>query len=208
MSRIGRMPIAIPAGVTVTIAEGNVVTVKGALGTLTKTFNPAMDIKVEEGHIHVTRPNDEAEMRAAHGLTRALLHDMVVGVSEGYKKVLMIVGVGYKAVKQGNKLMLYLGHSLMPKTGLPQDKFIMEDTDTVKLEVPSEDEIKKQGIDKMTTEKVSSSLVIVVKGIDKQEVGQTAAVIRGKRPPEPYHGKGVRYITEAVRRKDIGKSSK
>ena len=152
MSRIGRMPVAIPAGVTVTVAEGNVVTVKGALGTLTKNLSPMMDIKVEGGHVHVTRPNDEAEMRALHGLTRALLHDMVVGVSEGYKKVLMIVGVGYKAVKQGNKLMLYLGHSLMPVTGLPQDKFIMEDTDTVKLEVPSEDEIKKQGIDKMTTD--------------------------------------------------------
>ena len=149
----------------------------------------------------------KAEMRALHGLTRALLHDMVVGVSEGYKKVLMIVGVGYKAVKQGNKLMLYLGHSLMPVTGLPQDKFIMEDTDTVKLEVPSEDEIKKQGIDKMTTEKISSSLIIVVKGVDKQEVGQTAAVIRGKRPPEPYHGKGVRYINESVRRK-VGKTGK
>ena len=129
------------------------------------------------------------------------------GVSEGYKKVLMIVGVGYKAVKQGNKLMLYLGHSLMPVTGLPQDKFIMEDTDTVKLEVPSEDEIKKQGIDKLTTEKISSSLIIVVKGVDKQEVGQTAAVIRGKRPPEPYHGKGVRYINESVRRK-VGKTGK
>ena len=170
MSRIGRMPVAIPAGVTVTVAEGNVVTVKGALGTLTKNLSPMMDIKVADGHVHVTRPNDEAEMRALHGLTRALLHDMVVGVSEGYKKVLMIVGVGYKAVKQGNKLMLYLGHSLMPVTGLPQDKFIMEDTDTVKLEVPSEDEIKKQGIDKMTTEKISSSLIIVVKGVDKQEV--------------------------------------
>lgn len=207
MSRIGRMPVAIPTGVTVTVAEGNVVTVKGALGTLTKNLNPMMDIKVEDGHVHVTRPNDEAEMRALHGLTRALLHDMVVGVSEGYKKVLMIVGVGYKAVKQGNKLMLYLGHSLMPVTGLPQDKFIMEDTDTVKLEVPSEDEIKKQGIDKMTTEKISSSLIIVVKGVDKQEVGQTAAVIRGKRPPEPYHGKGVRYINESVRRK-VGKTGK
>ena len=103
--------------------------------------------------------------------------------------------------------MLYLGHSLMPVTGLPQDKFIMEDTDTVKLEVPSEDEIKKQGIDKMTTEKISSSLIIVVKGVDKQEVGQTAAVIRGKRPPEPYHGKGVRYINESVRRK-VGKTGK
>ena len=132
---------------------------------------------------------------------------MVTGVTHGYKKVLMIVGVGYKAVKQGTTLQLYQGHSLMPNTGMPQDKFIIEDTDTIKYEVPSEDEIKKQGIDKMTTEKISSSLIIVVKGIDKQEVGQAAAVIRGKRPPEPYHGKGVRYIDESVRRK-AGKTGK
>ena len=206
MSRIGRKPINIPAGVTVKMNDG-VITVKGAKGTLTQKIHPNMTVSIDADVVHVTRPDDEKENRALHGLTRALLHDMVVGVSEGYKKVLMIVGVGYKAVKQGNKLMLYLGHSLMPVTGLPQDKFIMEDTDTVKLEVPSEDEIKKQGIDKMTTEKISSSLIIVVKGVDKQEVGQTAAVIRGKRPPEPYHGKGVRYINESVRRK-VGKTGK
>lgn len=208
MSRIGRSPIALPANVTITVAENNVVTVKGPLGTLTKNLCPAMNIAVEGNEIHVTRPNDEAEMRALHGLTRALLHDMVVGVSEGYQKILMIVGVGYKAVKQGNKLQLFLGHSLMPVTGMPQEKYILEDTDTVKLEVPNENEIKALGIDKMTTEKVSSSLIIIVKGIDKQEVGQTAAVIRGKRPPEPYHGKGVRYIDEAVRRKAVRKASK
>lgn len=207
MSRIGRMPIAIPAGVTVSVADGNVVTVKGPLGSLTKNLHPRMNIAVEGAVVTVTRPTDDKEDRALHGLTRALLQDMVTGVSEGYKKVLMIVGVGYKAVKQGNKLQLFLGHSLMPTTGLPQDKFILTDTDTVKLEVPTEDEIKKQGIDKMTNEKVSSSMIIVVKGIDKQEVGQTAAVIRSKRPPEPYHAKGVRYINESIRRK-AGKTGK
>ncbi len=207
MSRIGRMPVVIPAGVTIQIADGNVVTVKGPLGTLVQQFSERMTIKVEGNQALVTRPTDEKEDRSIHGLTRALLQDMVIGVSEGYKKVLMIIGVGYKAAKQGNNLLLYLGHSLMPKTGMPQDKFIIPETDTVKLEVPSEDEIKKQGIDKMTTEKVSSTMIIVVKGINKQEVGQMAAVIRGKRPPEPYHGKGVRYIDETVRRK-AGKTGK
>ena len=207
MSRIGRMPVVIPAGVTVQVADGNVVTVKGPLGTLEKQLPERMTITVDGNQALVTRPTDEKEDRSLHGLTRALLQDMVTGVSEGYKKVLMIIGVGYKAVKQGNNLLLYLGHSLMPVTGMPQDRFIISDTPTVKLEVPSEDEIKKQGIDKMTTEKVSTSLIIVVRGIDKQEVGQMAAVIRGKRPPEPYHGKGVRYIDENVRRK-VGKTGK
>ncbi len=207
MSRIGRMPVMIPAGVSVKVEDGNVVTVKGPLGTLTKSLHPRMNIEVKGAEILVTRPTDEPEDRSLHGLTRALLHDMVVGVTEGYKKVLMIVGVGYKAVKQGKNLQLFLGHSLMPNTGLPQEKFIISDTDTVKYEVPSEDEIKKQGIDRMTNEKVSSSAIIVVRGIDRQEVGQAAAVIRGKRPPEPYHGKGVRYIDESVRRK-AGKTSK
>ena len=207
MSRIGRMPVVIPAGVTIQVAEGNLVTVKGPLGTLEKKLHERMTITVNGNEALVTRPTDEKEDRSLHGLTRALLQDMVTGVSEGYKKVLMIIGVGYKAVKQGNNLLLYLGHSLMPVTGMPQERFIISDTPTVKLEVPTEDEIKKQGIDKMTTEKVSTSLIIVVKGIDKQEVGQMAAVIRGKRPPEPYHGKGVRYIDENVRRK-VGKTGK
>ena len=207
MSRIGRMPVVIPAGVNVTIADGNVVTVKGPLGTLVKKFSERMTITVEGNQALVARPTDEKEDRSVHGLTRALLQDMVTGVSVGYQKVLMIVGVGYKAAKQGKNLLLYLGHSLMPKTGMPQDKFIIPETDTVKLEVPSEDEIKKQGIDKMTTEKVSSTMIIVVKGIDKQEVGQMAAVIRSKRPPEPYHAKGVRYIDETIRRK-AGKTGK
>ena len=201
MSRIGRMPVVIPAGVTIQVAEGNHITVKGPLGTLERTFNERMTFTIEGNEILVTRPTDEKEDRSIHGLSRALLQDMVTGVSQGYQKVLMIIGVGYKAVKQGKNLQLFLGHSLMPGTGLPQEKFIISDTDSIKLEVPNEDEIKKQGIDKMTTEKVSSSMIVVVKGIDKQEVGQMAAVIRGKRPPEPYHGKGVRYIDENVRRK-------
>ena len=207
MSRIGRMPVAIPAGVTVQIAEGNHITVKGPLGTLERTFNDRMSFAIEGNQVHVTRPTDEKEDRSLHGLSRALLQDMVIGVSKGYEKVLLIIGVGYKAVKQGKTLQLFLGHSLMPGSGLPQDKFIMQDTDTIKLSVPSEDEIKKAGYDKLTTEKISSSMVVVVKGIDKQEVGQAAAVIRSKRPPEPYHGKGVRYIDENVRRK-AGKTGK
>ena len=207
MSRIGRMPVVIPAGVTVQIADGNHITVKGPLGTLVRDFNERMTFTVEDNQVLVTRPTDEKEDRSVHGLSRALLQDMVIGVSQGYQKVLMIIGVGYKAVKQGKNLLLYLGHSLMPGTGMPQEKFIISDTDSIKLEVPTEDEIKKAGIDKMTTEKVSSSMIIVVKGIDKQEVGQMAAVIRSKRPPEPYHGKGVRYIDENVRRK-AGKTGK
>ena len=206
MSRIGRMPVEIPAGVTVTV-NGNNVTVKGPKGTLTKDFSERITVAVEGNQVLVTRPTDEKEDRSLHGLTRALVQNMVTGVSQGYKKVLMIIGVGYKAVKTGKDLQLYLGYSLMPGVGTPQAKYIISDTDTVKLSVPNEGEIKAQGIDKMTTEKVSSGLIIVVEGIDKQEVGQMAAVIRGKRPPEPYHGKGIRYIDEYVRRK-AGKTGK
>ena len=206
MSRIGRMPVEIPAGVTVTV-NGNTVTVKGPKGTLTQSFSERMTIAVEGNQVLVTRPTDEKEDKSLHGLTRALVQNMVTGVHTGYKKVLMIIGVGYKAVKTGKDLQLYMGHSLMPQVGTPQAKFIISDTDTVKLSVPNENEIKAQGIDKMTTEKVSSGLVIVVDGIDKQEVGQMAAVIRSKRSPEPYHGKGIRYIDEYVRRK-AGKTGK
>ena len=206
MSRIGRMPVEIPAGVTVTV-NGNTVTVKGPKGTLTDTFNARMNIAVEGNQVLVTRPTDEKEDKSLHGLTRALIQNMVTGVSQGYKKVLMIIGVGYKAVKTGKDLQLYVGHSLMPGKGTPQEKFIISDTDTVKLSVPNEAEIKAQGIDQMTTEKVNGGIIIVVEGINKQEVGQMAAVIRGKRPPEPYHGKGIRYIDEKVRRK-AGKTGK
>ena len=188
MSRIGRMPIAVPANVTVTIADGNVVTVKGPLGTLTETFNTNMKIALENGELTVTRPNDEKENRSLHGLTRALLFNMVEGVTNGYSKKLEIVGVGYKVVKQGKTLQLYLGHSLMPDSGLPQARFCMTEEDGITFDVPD-------------------SNTIIVKGIDKQKVGQTAAVIRGKRPPEPYHGKGVKYADEYVRRK-AGKAGK
>ena len=206
MSRIGRMPVEIPAGVTVTV-NGNEVTVKGPKGTLTQSFSERMTVAVEGNQVLVTRPTDEKEDKSLHGLTRALIQNMVTGVSTGYKKILMILGVGYKAVKTGKDLQLYVGHSLMPKVGTPQAKFVISDTDTVKLSVPNESEIKAQGIDKLTTEKINGGLIIVVEGIDKQEVGQMAAVIRSKRPPEPYHGKGIRYIDEYVRRK-AGKTGK
>lgn len=206
MSRIGRMPVEIPAGVTVTV-NGNTVTAKGPVGTLTETFNPRMTIAIEGNHVVVSRPTDEKEDRSIHGLTRALIQNMVTGVHVGYRKILMIYGVGYKAVKVGKDLQLYLGYSLMPTNALPQEKYIMSDTDTVKLSVPTDDEIKKLEIDKMTDFKINSGLIIIVSGADKQAVGQTAAVIRGKRPPEPYHGKGIRYIDERVRRK-AGKTGK
>ena len=206
MSRIGRMPVEIPAGVTVTV-NGNTVTTKGPKGTLTQNFSERMTIAVEGNQVIVTRPTDEKEDRSLHGLTRALVQNMVTGVSTGYRKVLLVIGVGYKVVKTGKDLQLYLGHSLMPGKGVPQAKYIISETDTVKLLVPTEAEIKAQEIDKMTNEKVNSGNVIVVEGIDKQEVGQMAAVIRGKRPPEPYHGKGVRYVDEYVRRK-AGKTGK
>jgi large subunit ribosomal protein L6 len=181
------MPIAIPAGTTITVADGNVVTVKGKLGTLTQTFSTRMTITVEGNEAIVTRPTDEKEDRSLHGLTRALLANMVEGVTNGYSKKLEVVGVGYKVVKQGKTLQLYLGHSLV-STGLPQAKYCMNEENGITFEVPDPN-------------------TIIVKGIDKQMVGQTAAVIRGKRPPEPYHGKGVKYADEYVRRK-AGKAGK
>ena len=164
MSRIGRMPVAIPANVTVTIADGNVVTVKGPLGTLTETFSTLLTIKQEGAELIVTRPNDEKETRSLHGLTRALLNNMVIGVTTGYSKTLEVVGVGYKVAKQGKNLQLYLGHSLVK--GLPQEKLVVAEPDGITFEVPNPN-------------------TIVVKGINKQAVGQIAAVIRGKRPPNP-----------------------
>ena len=206
MSRIGRMPVEIPAGVTVTV-NGNTVTVKGPKGTLTDNFSERMTIAVEGNQVLVTRPTDDKEDKSVHGLTRALIQNMVTGVSQGYRKILLILGVGYKAVKSGKDLQLYVGYSLMPGKGTPQAKYIISDTDTVKISVPNEAEIKAQGIDQMTTEKINGGIVIVVEGANKQEVGQMAAVIRSKRAPEPYHGKGIRYIDETVRRK-AGKTGK
>jgi len=168
------MPVAIPAGVEVSVAEGNVVTVKGPKGTLVKTFHPKMTVTVDGPVAHVTRPDDEKENRSLHGLTRSLLHNMVVGVTEGYKKELEVNGVGYRASKEGNKLVLNVGYS-HPVT--------MEETADVQIEVPAQNKI-------------------IVSGIDKQKVGQFAAEVRGKRPPEPYKGKGIKYADEVIRRKE------
>ena len=215
MSRFGKMPVAIPAGVTVTVTEDNVVTVKGKLGTLERKFENCVHITVEDGHVHVSckeatgknarKINSRAH--SMHGLTRVLIHNMITGVTEGYKKILMIVGVGYKAVKQGKDLQLFLGYSLTPN-GQPQKKYIFRDNDQVTYEVPDDAAIKKEGIDQMVKEKINAGLIVVVKGIDKQAVGQAAAVLRAQKSPEPYHGKGVRYIDETVRRKAIKKSTK
>ena len=179
MSRIGRKPIAIPAGVDVTIADGNVVTVKGPKGTLTETFNGRMTITKEGNEIHVTRPTDEKEDRAIHGLTRTLIHNMVEGVTNGFSKKLEINGVGYRAQKAGKTLTLNLGYSHV----ITFDEF-----DDIKFDVPSQTEI-------------------IVSGINKQTVGQIAAQIREKRPPEPYLGKGIRYTGEHIRRM-AGKTGK
>ena len=179
MSRIGRMPITVPAGVDVKIESENTVTVKGPLGTLTEKFAKILEIKCEGGVITVTRPNDEKEVRALHGLTRTLINNMVEGVTKGYSKKLEIVGVGYRVAKEGKKLNLNLGYS---------HPIYVEEVDDVTFEVPSQTEI-------------------IVKGINKQNVGQIAAQIREKRPPEPYHGKGVRYADERVRHK-AGKAGK
>ena len=179
MSRIGREPIAIPAGVTVTIGEGNLVTVKGPLGELTEKFSADLTITLEGATLTVTRPNDLKEMRSLHGLTRTLINNMVVGVTKGYEKKLEIVGVGYRVEKQSGKIVLGLGYS---------HPVIFEEKDGVKFECPD-------------------STTIIVKGIDKQAVGQVAAVIRSKRPPEPYLGKGVKYAGERIRRK-AGKTGK
>ena len=179
MSRIGRMPVVIPAGVTVDIAEGNKVTVKGAKGTLVRELPVEMEIKIEDGHVVVTRPNDLKKMKSLHGLTRTLIHNMVVGVSEGYEKVLEVNGVGYRAQKQGKKLILSLGYS-----------------HPVEMEDPEGLESVLEGQNKIT-----------IKGIDKQKVGQYAAEIREKRKPEPYKGKGIKYADEVIRRK-VGKTGK
>ena len=179
MSRIGRIAVTVPAGVEVSIAEGNVVTVKGPKGTLVQTMHPAMIIRKEGSTVVVERPSDEKEHKSLHGLTRTLVNNMVVGVSEGYKKQLEIVGVGYRAAKQGNVLQLSLGYS---------HGISFEEKDGITFEVPNANSI-------------------IVHGADKQKVGQIAAQIREKRPPEPYLGKGVKYVDEVIRRKS-GKAGK
>lgn len=189
MSRIGRAPITVPAGVTVTVDENNVVTVKGPLGTLSEKINSRMTIKNEGAVILVERPTDEKEDRSMHGLSRTLINNMVVGVTSGYSKVLEIYGTGYRATMQGKNLLLYMGHSLV--NGMPQAQFTIPQPEGITFEV---------------AEKVVPP-TITVKGANKQQVGQAAAVIRSKRAPEPYHGKGIRYAGENVRRK-AGKAGK
>lgn len=178
MSRIGKQPIVIPEGVTVTL-EGNTVTVKGPKGELTRTFNPVMNITIEDNQVIVTRPNDEKENRALHGTTRSLIANMVEGVSKGFEKTLELVGVGYRAQKQGNKLVLSVGLSHPVE---------IEPEEGTEIEVPS-------------------NTKIIVKGYDKEAVGALASNIRAVRPPEPYKGKGIRYEGERVRLKE-GKTGK
>ena len=178
MSRIGRKPIAIPAGVTVTV-DGNNVTVTGPKGTLNSTVNPAMNVAVEGATVVVSRADDEAKNRSLHGLTRTLIANMVEGVTNGFTKELEVLGVGYRVAKQGTNLVMNLGYS---------HQVIMSETDDIKIEVPDPNKIK-------------------IIGIDKQKVGQFAAEVREKRPPEPYKGKGIRYVGEYVIRKE-GKTGK
>ena len=177
MSRIGRMPITVPAGVEVTVAEGNVVTVKGPKGTLTKQLHPTMMIEQEGNTIHVKRPDETKESKSLHGLTRTLLNNMITGVHEVYKKELEINGVGYRAAKEGSNLVMNLGYS---------HQVIVPEIEGISIEVPSANRI-------------------VISGCDKQMVGQFAAEIREKRPPEPYKGKGIKYVDEVIRRK-VGKT--
>ena len=176
MSRIGKKPVTIPANVTVNVAEGNVVTVKGPKGELTNTFHTNMILNVEGNVLTVSRPNDEAQNRALHGLTRTLINNMVEGVEKGYSKELEVNGVGYRAEKKGNQLVMRLGYS---------HEVIVEEIPGITVEVAGNK--------------------ITIRGIDKQVVGQFAAEVRGKRPPEPYKGKGIKYTTEVIRRK-VGKT--
>ena len=174
MSRIGRMPISVPAGVDVKIEAGNLVTVKGPKGTLSQQLCPAMTITQEGSELHVTRPDDAKENRSLHGLTRTLLNNMVVGVTDGFKKNLEVNGVGYRVAKDGKKLVMNLGFS---------HQVIVEEIDGITIDVPDANHI-------------------VISGPDKQKVGQFAAEVREKRPPEPYKGKGIKYADEVIRRKE------
>ena len=177
MSRIGRAPITVPAGVEVKVEENNHITVKGPKGTIERDLVPQIKVEVDAGVIHVTRPNDEKANRSLHGLTRTLVSNMVIGVTEGFKKTLEVNGVGFRASKEGNKLVLNIGYS---------HPVNIEEIDGITIDVPNAN-------------------TIVVNGIDKQQVGQFAADIRAKRPPEPYKGKGIKYADEVIRRK-VGKT--
>lgn len=178
MSRIGRKPVNIPAGVDVSV-DGNVITVKGPKGTLTQKFHPNMAVSVEGNEIHVNRPNEEKENKSLHGLTRTLIHNMVLGVTEGFKKELEVNGVGYRVQKQGKNLVMNLGYS---------HQVTVPEIDGITIECPAANKI-------------------VILGPDKQQVGQFAAEVREKRPPEPYKGKGIKYVDEHIRRKE-GKAGK
>jgi len=174
MSRIGRAPIAVPAGVEIDVSETNVVTVKGPKGTLTRAIAPEISISVDGAVINVTRQSDMPRQRSLHGLSRSLVNNMVLGVTDGFKKELEINGVGFRATKEGRKLVMNLGFS---------HQVIIEETESISIDVPAPNKI-------------------IISGIDKQEVGQFAADIRSKRPPEPYKGKGIKYIDEVIRRKE------
>lgn len=179
MSRIGRMPITVPAGVDVTVADGNVVTVKGPKGTLTQAMSTDMTIKCEGGVITVERHSEEKQYRALHGLTRSLIANMVEGVANGYKKELEVNGVGYRVAKEGKTLVLTIGYSHLVK---------IDEEPGITFECPDANHI-------------------TISGADKQRVGEVAAIVRSKRPPEPYHGKGIKYVEEHIRRKS-GKAGK
>jgi len=174
MSRIGRAPITIPAGVEIKVADDNVVTVKGPKGTLAQPINPEIAVGMDDGVLNITRPTDAPRHRSLHGLSRTLINNMVVGVTDGFKKELDINGVGYRATKEGNKLVMNLGYS---------HQVIIDEIDGISVDVPAPNKI-------------------IITGIDKQVVGQFAADIRKKRPPEPYMGKGIKYADEVIRRKE------
>ena len=174
MSRIGREPVTIPAGVEVKVDENNHIVVKGPKGTLERTLVPQMSIEIDAGVLHVKRPDDTKENRALHGLTRSLVNDMVVGVTQGFEKKLEINGVGYRASKEGKNLVMNLGYS---------HQIVVSETEDIQIDVPDANHV-------------------AIKGIDKQKVGQFAAEVRGKRPPEPYKGKGIKYDYEVIRRKE------
>ena len=174
MSRIGRTPITIPAGVDVKVSQANLVTVKGPKGTLEQEISPDIVVNIDSGVVNVTRPTDAPKHRSLHGLSRSLLSNMIIGVTDGFKKELDIVGVGLRATKEGKRLVMNLGYS---------HQVIVEETDTISIEVPAPNKV-------------------IISGANKQEVGQFAAYIRKKRPPEPYNGKGIKYSNEVVRRKE------